>query len=643
MSKKIIQDKIDDTFYNEYYGMIDIFDNLYQRSQSNEIFDNLIDIIFSKENVLLAYKNLKKCKISLIKDDNGFSIKDIEKLSIDDIINKINFILFKSEHGYRPKNVNVKYIEKFDGDKKLFGIPGIWDRLIQQCILQVLDPICEAKFSDNSYGYRPDRTIEQSLAKIYRLINFSHLNYVIQININDFFDNVNHSKLIKQIWNFGIHDKKIIYIIRQLLKSQMNHNKKYYNSNKGIVQTGILSSLFCNIVLNEFDEWIENQWQKNPIIFKYAILCDKKSGMPNYGCGYKGMRNLTKLKEMNIVRYGDNILVFCKYKNDADKLFIAIKDWFANRLKLSLDKEKSRVINLRHKFCQFLGFDIGTRIQGKKNNGADKYIVYSKISKNVFDKKFEELKKQAKNIARPRKNHTCFDEIKLYNSMVLKIHNYFKYATHVCLDLDKMNWPVTIIFKNRLGINSRGSRLSKSGRILTSLEKERFGKSKQLRYEKSTREPIYVIGFIKHKHPIAHTYKATPYSEEGRLKLNNNYKKSSQYYNLLYALMKEPLKNRSIDYINNKISLFINQEGKCAITSNEFQTIDEIHCHHIIPKSIKLNDDIDNLILIIKPIHQLIHSKNIDFINKLIKDLKLTKDHIHKINQLRIKLKLFVI
>ena len=107
--------------------------------------------------------------------------------------------------------------------------------------------------------------------------------------------------------------------------------------------------------------------------------------------------------------------------------------------------------------------------------------------------------------------------------------------------------------------------------------------------------------------------------------------------------MKESLKNRSIDYVNNKISLFIEQEGKCAITGYKFQSIDEIHCHHIIPKSVKLNDDIDNLILVIKPIHQLIHSKNIDFIKKIIKELNLTKDHIYKINQLRIKLNLFVI
>lgn len=106
-------------------------------------------------------------------------------------------------------------------DQVLFAVavPCIWDRLIQQCIKQVIEPICEAKFSDNSYGFRPNRSVEHAIQRTYTMLQRMNLHYVIEFDIKGFFDNVNHSKLVRQIWALGIHDKQLIFIIKRILKA----------------------------------------------------------------------------------------------------------------------------------------------------------------------------------------------------------------------------------------------------------------------------------------------------------------------------------------------------------------------------------------------------------------------------------------
>ena len=95
----------------------------------------------------------------------------------------------------------------------------LWDRIVQQCILQILEPICEAKFSDRSNGFRPNRSAEHAIAQAYAFMQKSHLHYVVDIDIKGFFDNVSHSKLMKQMWNMGIQDKKLLCVIKEMLKA----------------------------------------------------------------------------------------------------------------------------------------------------------------------------------------------------------------------------------------------------------------------------------------------------------------------------------------------------------------------------------------------------------------------------------------
>lgn len=249
--------------------MQEVFDDLYAKSKNGEEFTDLMSLILSRENILLAYRNIKTNEGSATPGTDKLTIEDIGKLSPEEVVKKVRFVVKESQHGYRPKPVRRKDIPKPNGDTRPLGIPCIWDRLIQQCIKQVMEPICEAKFSENSFGFRPEKSVENAIQRAYYRMQRSHLHYVVEFDIKGFFDNVNHPKFIRQIWALGIHDKQLIWVIKRILKTpiRMPDGSTAY-PNKGTPQGGIISPLLANIVLNELDHWVESQWQENPVARK---------------------------------------------------------------------------------------------------------------------------------------------------------------------------------------------------------------------------------------------------------------------------------------------------------------------------------------------------------------------------------------
>ena len=625
---------VEDLRHAEYYGMQKYFDDLYAESKAGTKFPNLMEMILSRENILLAYRNIKTNGGSNTPGTDKLTIKDVGKLTPEEMVDKIRFIVKGSQHGYRPKPVRRKGIPKSSDPTKTrpLGIPCIWDRMVQQCIKQVMEPICEAKFSENSFGFRPNRSVEHAIQRTYQLMQLSNLHYVVEFDVKSFFDEVDHSKLIKQIWAMGVQDKHLIYVLKQILKAPIKMpNGKMMNPNKGTPQGGIISPLLANIVLNELDHWIDSQWLKHPVTEKYSIRINH-NGSEDKGAGYKAMKS-TNLKEMFIVRYADDFRIFCRTKNDAERTMIAVTQWLSKRLKLEVSQEKTRIVNVKLRYSEFLGFKIKVAPKGKDKNGKDKQVVKSHISDNNLKNKKHKLVEQAKKVAKPAKGRTEKQEIVLYNQMVTGMQNYYQIATHVNIDCSELNRAVMTTFTNRLR-TQKGSRLTKNGRMLSKFEKDKYGKSAMLRFVAGSDEPIYPIGYVQHKNPMARKRIICSFTPEGREAVHSDLRVNTA---LMYYMMKQPPCDRSVEYADNRISLFSAQWGKCSVTGREFLILEDIHCHHVIPREKGGTDEYKNLTLVLTPVHKLIHATNEDTIRKYCKILKPNKGQMAKINLLRVK------
>lgn len=615
---------VEDLRHAEYYGMQETFDDLYAKAKTGETFTDLMDMILSRENILLAYRNIKANTGSRTAGTDGLTMDDIGRLEPEEVVDSVRYIVQGSPHGYRPKPVRRKDIPKPNGDTRPLGIPCIWDHLVQQCIKQVMEPICEAHFSEHSYGFRPNRSVENAMAEIYSRMQRSHLHYVVEFDIKGFFDNVNHTKLMRQIWAMGIRDVHLMYVLLQILKApiKMPDGKLMYPE-KGTPQGGVISPLLANIVLNELDHWVESNWEEMPVVYEYSVTISKNGG-PSKGNGYKAMRK-TNLKEMYIVRYADDFRIFCRTKSEAQRTKTAVTQWLSERLKLEVSPEKTKVVNVRRKYSEFLGFKIKVHPKGQKQ------VVKSHISDKQLKRKEEALKKQAKKIARPREERGELGEIRLYNSMVMGMQNYYRIATNVNIDCSRLNWSVMKVLKNRLK-TQKGNRLVKNGRKLTQVEKQRYGKSGMLRYVAGTKEPIYPIGYVQCKNPMHKKRSVCPYTAEGRKELHDNLRINVA---LMLELMKQPLYGRSVEYADNRISLFSAQWGKCAVTGKEFTCTTDIHCHHKTPRSKGGGDEYANLILVSEPVHRLIHATKQDTIQKYKQLCNLDAEQLKKLNTLR--------
>lgn len=615
----------------EYYDQQNLHDELYARSKNGDVFDNLMPMILSRENILLAYRSIKANTGSKTAGTDGQTMDDIACLSPDEVVEKVRHtVTGNSQQDYNPKPVRRKDIPKPNGKTRPLGIPCIWDRLIQQCIKQILEPICEARFCDSSYGFRPGRSVENAIAAAYNQLQLYHNYYVVEFDVKGFFDNVNHRKLLCQIWSMGIHDKHLIHIIHKILVTpiKMPHGS-VIKPDKGTPQGGIISPLLANIVLNELDHWVESQWKEN----LHAVIHRKpvwRNGRCDKGNGYAWMRENTRMKEMHIIRYADDFRIFCKTKREANLVKIAVTQWLQERLKLEVSPEKTRVVNAKRHASEFLGFKIRLQNKGKKQ------VVKSNMCDKAKKRATKTLKEQVKNIQKPREGRTIADEARLFNGQVMGIQNYYSIATDVSLDCKVMQFQVSIVMWNRLR-QQKGSRLLKEGNKLSKLEQQRYGKSKMLRYTPvgdNRTLPLYPIGYIQTKNPMNRKRKACPYTPEGREELHKNLGINAY---LMIQLMEQPLYGRSIEYADNRISLFSAQKGKCAITGKEFKCTEEIHCHHKKPKAEGGTDKYANLVLIHEDIHRLVHATAEETIHRYLEAMCLNSVQLEKLNKLREK------
>ena len=616
----------------EYYGMTSVYDDLYQKAKNGQKFDNLMPIILSDDNILLAYRNIKRNKGSQTAAIDGINIEDIEHIEPKQFIYEVR----KRFYNYQPGIVRRKEIPKPNGKTRPLGIPSIWDRIIQQCILQVMEPICEAKFNTRSYGFRPNRSAENAIADCVRKINRQKLYFVVDVDIKGFFDEVNHVKLMRQLWTMGFRDKQLLVIIRKILKAPIKlENGEIVYPQKGTPQGGILSPLLANINLNEFDWWISEQWEtfnaKNvkPYL-KKDILC--------YGNVARSLRNSSKLKPMYIVRYADDFKIFTNTRSNAEKIFNACQMWLKERLRLPISEEKSKITNLKKHKSEFLGFTLKAVKKGKDKKGQTQRVAETHIAPKALKKMKNDLKAQIKRIQKTPNSKQTLKEIGKYNSMVIGKHNYYKIATCVAMDVSKIAQDLMKCMYNRFpkvirrnkenpnGFTSKGHYKGKDKGILP------YMKSEQVRY--LMKVPIIPLAYVQCKNPMMKKQSVNKYTEEGRTEIHKKLKDISEAE--LKYIREHPIlgKRASVEYNDNRISLYVAQKGKCSVTGQRLAPW-EIHCHHKTPWHKTKNDTYKNLIIIHPEIHKLIHATKEKTIKEILEKYKLDKKQMEKLNKLR--------
>lgn len=609
----------------EYYDFQDIQDKLYADSKAGKEFKHLIELITLPQNIKLAYRNLKKNSGSRTAGTDKRTIENLAKLSEERLIRLVQ----RKFVWYVPQAVRRVEIPKGDGKTRPLGIPTILDRLIQQCILQVLEPICEAKFHDHSYGFRPNRSQEHAMAQVMKNMQCTNLHFVVDVDIKGFFENVNHGKLLKQMWTMGIRDKKLISIISVMLKAEI---AGIGFPERGTPQGGIISPLLSNVVLNEFDWWIASQWEDFPTRISYRPSVNSNGSLCKSN-KYTALKKRSDLKLCTAVRYADDFKIFTNNYQNAVKLYHATIDWLNKRLGLEVSPEKSKVINLREEYSEFLGFKLTVIKRGKEPNGKDKYVVKSHIRDKAMQKIRENIKVLTQEMEYPKPGHMgSYEAVRKYNAYILGIHQYYRFATCISLDLKRLAFQV---------LDSQITRLRKRMKPIAEVRvkglkyhvpryiKERYGESKMLRFVDGN--ALIPIAYIHHENPKSKRRIVNSYTPEGRTAIHRNLEVNTA---MLRLLMNHPVANQTIEYNDNRLSLYCGQRGRCAITGQEL-CFGNIHCHHKVPKSKGGGDEYSNLVLVTESVHRLIHATTAETIEKHMRMLSLCDNQLQKLNELR--------
>ena len=274
------------------------------------IGNGLLEHILSPSNLNASFKQVKRNKGA-----GGVDKMEVESLKDYLVTNKDMLIKSIQMGKYRPNPVRRVCIPKENGKQRQLGIPTVVDRVIQQSIAQKLTSIYEPQFSEGSYGFRPKRSAHQALRKCQDYITQGYI-YAVDIDLERFFDTVNHSKLI-EVLSRTIKDGRVVSLIHKYLNAGVMHEDHYEETYEGVPQGGPLSPLLGNILLNELDWELEK-------------------------------------REHKFVRYADDMVILCKSRRSAERTMESIVSYIEKTLFLKVNRDKSKVATVRD--IKFLGY-----------------------------------------------------------------------------------------------------------------------------------------------------------------------------------------------------------------------------------------------------------------------------------------------
>lgn len=381
-----------------YYGYDKIAYKLYEEGKNNQQFHNLINLLQDDNNIAQAYRSIKANKGAKTKGSDRKNITNIANIKLE-ILRKM---ILKDCKNYHPSSIRrVMIPKKKPGEFRPLGIPTTYDKLIQQTIKQIIEPIFEAKFVSTSYGFRPARNQHQAIEHIQKLIAQGEYTHAIEFDIKKCFDNVSHEILMEILYREGIRDEKVLMMIKAMLKAEIVGEGI---PDKGTPQGGILSPLLANIYLNELDKFIYEKYQWLP----------------------KSKYNLktSKAKPVHIVRYADDFCIFTKSRKDALHYMDLTIKFLKEQLKLDYSPEKTRITNLKRRAITFLGIKI------KACKSKDKKIKHLVAKSSIPKESVDKLIKKVSIETNP----------KLRISIIRGVFNYWRIATNVTEAVSRYNY-----------------------------------------------------------------------------------------------------------------------------------------------------------------------------------------------------------
>ena len=321
-------------------------DGMFSRVSTNGRRSNdmkLMEVILRDENLDEAIKRVKSNK----------GVAGVDKMTVDEIDEyfKANKETIKKqilEKKYKPQPVKRVYISKPNGKKRPLGIPTVVDRVIQQAVAQELSRIYDETFSDNSFGFRPHRSAQNAMMRTLDYLNEGY-EWVIDLDIEAYFDTVNHDKLIS-ILRERVFDSATLHLIRKFLQAGIMENGFVKANAIGMPQGGPLSPILSNIYLDKFDKELE-------------------------------------ARGLHFVRYADDCNIFVKSEMAANRVMKSVTSWLERKLFLKVSATKTKVV--RPSDSNFLGFTYwkGTTKWKCKPNDKSKKRLYEKCRKELIRKK----------------------------------------------------------------------------------------------------------------------------------------------------------------------------------------------------------------------------------------------------------------
>ena len=480
----------------------EIQDKLYQ--QSKEIYDaggrpawnGLLEIMSAEATIITAVHNIKSNHGS---DTPGVDGKRMRKDYLQRPFHVIVREIQSAFRHFKAERIRRVYIDKpGKAEKRPLGIPTIRDRIVQECMRIVLEPICEAQFFEHSYGFRPMRDTAMALERINFLTHCTGYRWVIEGYISKCFDRIDHSILIKRLYHIGVKDRRVLQIIKAMLKAGVMDVCEV--NEDGTPQGGLISPLLANVYLDIMDKWVTAQWENKRTRLTYARSDTKK----------KGLRR-TNLIPYYLVRYADDFVILTDTRSHAAEMKSRLQIFLQSKMKLTLSTEKTLITDVRKKYIKFLGYEF-KNVRGKAQKG---YIVRTIPDRKRLKRKVDEIIQDIRKIPEDYSREKLIDAINKINSKIRGVIQYYQCCTWVNIAMKKHNRKLEWAAMRRLKQYKGKWIPANQTQNLPRIHQEHRQKLPSIKYR-----DIYIgitaLTFCKWQQTPYKNQAETPYTENGR-------------------------------------------------------------------------------------------------------------------------------